>query len=98
MASDKNPSSNAASSSPSLDRDLLAILAGMLPFSNIEALIAFFLTQAEGHLARIRAVLSEACSVATASLREWLDQRRCADGQTCEAYSAVTGESRRVAV
>jgi len=60
MASDKNPSSNAASSSPSLDRDLLAILAGTLPFSNIEALIAFFLTQAEGHLARIRAVLSEA--------------------------------------
>jgi CheY-like chemotaxis protein/HPt (histidine-containing phosphotransfer) domain-containing protein len=49
-----------AASPPVLDRDKLAILESVLPFSNIEGLLRLFLSEVDGHLTRINARQSEA--------------------------------------
>jgi CheY-like chemotaxis protein/HPt (histidine-containing phosphotransfer) domain-containing protein len=47
-------------SSPALDRDKLAILESVLPFSSIEGLLSLFMSEVEIHLTRIRASQAEA--------------------------------------
>ena len=49
----------ATPSSPVLDRDKLAILESVLPFSNIEGLLTLFLSEIDGHLIRINISQSE---------------------------------------
>jgi signal transduction histidine kinase/CheY-like chemotaxis protein/HPt (histidine-containing phosphotransfer) domain-containing protein len=49
-----------AASPPVLDRDKLAILESVLPFSNIEGLLTLFLSEVDGHLTRINTSQSEA--------------------------------------
>ena len=44
---------------PALDRDKLAILESVLPFSNIEGLLTLFMSEVDGHLTRIDTSRSE---------------------------------------
>ena len=51
---------SASLSSPALDRDKLAVLESVLPFSNIDSLFTLFLSEADGHLSRIHMSQSKA--------------------------------------
>jgi signal transduction histidine kinase/DNA-binding response OmpR family regulator/HPt (histidine-containing phosphotransfer) domain-containing protein len=52
-------SNTAPPSSPVLDREKLAILESVLPFSNIEGLLTLFISEIDGHLKRIDTSRSE---------------------------------------